>query len=209
MTIALLATRKIDGRDGRRLHRRPARRRVHRRRPDARHPDRQRPGRRSGLGAVVGQRQRRPRRRLRGRGHRHGDPRVHGLRRGGRRARRPAGFAGHRHRLHRLRDHHPRRPDHRRRPQPGPPDRPGAPRAGHRRDHRPGRAAVVVYIAGPIVGGLVGAFLYEFIGREAPAGTGLGAPAAEGRAPDASTIRQSTPRLPKEDTHGHERTQPG
>jgi glycerol uptake facilitator protein len=30
-------------------------------------------------------------------------------------------------------------------------------------------ALAVVYIAGPIVGGLVGAFLYEFIGREAPA----------------------------------------
>ncbi len=30
-------------------------------------------------------------------------------------------------------------------------------------------ALAVVYIAGPIAGGLVGAFLYEFIGREAPA----------------------------------------
>ncbi len=30
-------------------------------------------------------------------------------------------------------------------------------------------ALAVVYIAGPIVGGLVGAFLYEFIGRERPA----------------------------------------
>jgi glycerol uptake facilitator-like aquaporin len=30
-------------------------------------------------------------------------------------------------------------------------------------------ALALVYIAGPIVGGLVGAFLYEFIGREAPA----------------------------------------
>lgn len=30
-------------------------------------------------------------------------------------------------------------------------------------------ALAVVYIAGPIVGGLVGAFLYEFIGREVPA----------------------------------------
>jgi glycerol uptake facilitator-like aquaporin len=29
-------------------------------------------------------------------------------------------------------------------------------------------ALVVVYIAGPIVGGLVGSFLYEFIGRERP-----------------------------------------
>ena len=45
----------------------------------------------------------------------------------------PAGFAGHRHRVHRLRDHHPRRPDHRRRAEPGPPDRPGHPRDGHRR----------------------------------------------------------------------------
>ena len=44
MTIALLATRKIDCADRRRLHRRPARRRVHRRRPDPDHPDRQRPG---------------------------------------------------------------------------------------------------------------------------------------------------------------------
>ena len=34
------------------------------------------------------------------------------------------------HRLHRLRDHHPRRPDHRRRAQPGPPDRARAPRPG-------------------------------------------------------------------------------
>ena len=57
------------------------------------------------------------------------------------------------HRVHRLRDHHPRRPDHRRRPQPGPPARPGHPRPGHRRDAGPGRPAVVVYIFGPIVGG--------------------------------------------------------
>ena len=36
----------------------------------------------------------------------------------------------------------------------------------HRRDAGPVDAAVVVYIVGPIVGGLIGAFLYEFIGRE-------------------------------------------
>ena len=40
-------------------------------------PANARPGRR------LGQRQRRPRHRLRGRGHRHGDPGLHGLRRGG------------------------------------------------------------------------------------------------------------------------------
>ena len=85
VTIALLATRKIDVDDRGRLHRRPARRRVHRRRPDARDPQRQRSG---GAGPRRGQRQcqRGQPRRLRGRGHRDGDPRLHGLRCGRRRS---------------------------------------------------------------------------------------------------------------------------
>jgi glycerol uptake facilitator protein len=44
-------------------------------------------------------------------------------------------------------------------------------------------ALALVYIAGPIVGGLVGAFLYEFIGREAP--TPAVAPTAAAQAADA------------------------
>ena len=57
--------------------------------------------------------------RLRGRGHRHGHPRVHGLRRG-RLGQGPVRLRRDHHRVHRLRDHHPGRPDHRRLPEPGP-----------------------------------------------------------------------------------------
>ena len=65
VTIALLATRKIDCADRGRLHRSPARRGVHRRRAHPHHPDRQRPGG-PGPRRRLGQRQRRPRHRLRG-----------------------------------------------------------------------------------------------------------------------------------------------
>ena len=151
----------------------------------------------------LGQRQRWPGRRLRRRGHRHGDPRVHGLRRrglgqGAGRVRRAH------HRVHRLRDHHPRRPDHRRLPQPGPRDRPGAPRSGHRRRPRAwSTQLIVVYIFGSTVGGLVGAFLYEFIGREAtaPAPASPSPRRAERRAPDAQPTRSPPPPLRKEDPH--------
>ena len=34
-------------------------------------------------------------------------------------------------------------------------------------------ALALVYIAGPIVGGLIGAFAYQFIGREAPVVAGI------------------------------------
>ena len=34
-------------------------------------------------------------------------------------------------------------------------------------------ALAIVYIAGPIVGGLIGAFVYQFIGREAPVSAGI------------------------------------
>ena len=77
----------------------------------------------------------------------------------------PGGLRRDHHRLHRVRDHHPGRPDHGRGAEPGPPDRPGDPRAGHRLRDANLDALLPVYIAGPIVGGLVGAFAYQFIGH--------------------------------------------
>ena len=135
VTIALLATRKIDSTHRDRLHRGPDRWGVHRRGPDAHHPVRQRSGD-ARPRCRLGQRQCRPRDRFCGRGHRHGDPRIHGLRccrrwPGARRVRRD------RHRLHRLRDHHPGRPDHGCGAEPGPPDRARAARTGDRRDDPP------------------------------------------------------------------------
>ena len=127
VTIALLATRKIDTHDGRRLHRRPAGRCVHRRRLHADHPapatipwpsasarwmSTPMPASAIGFAAEV-----------------IGTAilvfTVFGAAVDGRA---PGRVRRDHHRLHRLRDHHPCRPDHRRRPQPGPPDRPGDPR---------------------------------------------------------------------------------
>ena len=84
------------------------------------------------------------------------------------RARRPPGSPAD-HRVHRLRDHHPRRADHRSLPQSRPRARPSAPRPGHRSEPVPVEQLIVVYIFGSTIGGMVGAFLYEFIGREATA----------------------------------------
>ena len=150
VTIALLATRKIDGADGRRLHRRPARRRVPRRGPDADHPAGQRPGdprprrgRRS-TPTPAWPSASRPRSSAR---------RSSCSRSSARRSRgkAPAGFAGLDHRVHRLRDHHPRRPDHGRLPEPGSPDRPGTSSARPSAAQLRSRSTqlVVVYIVGP------------------------------------------------------------
>ena len=80
VTISLLATRKIDARTAGGYIVRPAGRRVPWRHPDPDHPAGQRPCR-AGPRRSLGQRQGRPGDRLRGRGHRHRHPRVHGLRR--------------------------------------------------------------------------------------------------------------------------------
>jgi glycerol uptake facilitator-like aquaporin len=70
------------------------------------------------------------------------------------------------HRLHRLRDHHPRRPDHRRLAQPGPRARPALLGQAIGATPVPVDQLIVVYIFGSTIGAVVGAFLYEFIGRE-------------------------------------------
>ena len=98
----------------------------------------------------------------------------------------PGGLRRDHHRVHRLRDHHPGRPDHRRRPQPGPRARAGHPRPGHR---RPGASRSISSSSStssaPTIGGVVGAFLYEFIGARAPAG-----PTPPGRAGAGDLIRR-------------------
>ena len=112
------------------LHPRPAAGRDRGCAPDLRDPDRQRPG---GPGpGLRGRRfQGRPVDRRRGRGDRHRDPCLHGLR-GGRRRSCPGRLRRDRHRVHRLRDHHPGWPRHRRRAQSRQADRPRARRGRHR-----------------------------------------------------------------------------
>ena len=102
--------------------------------------------------------------RLRGRGHRHRDPRVHGLRRRGRRqgARRvrrdrssvssSTGSSSSSARSPAPRSTRPARSAR-------------DPRPGHRRDDDTSTSSPSSTSSGPIVGGLVGAFMYEFIGH--------------------------------------------
>ena len=166
VTIALLATRKIDGATAGGVHRRPARRRVHRRRPDVHHPDRQRPGRPSASAPSASTptpawpSASRPRSSARPSSSSRSSARPSS-------GKAPAGFAGiiigfivygiiilvg---------------------PITGAALNPARQIGPDILEMIIGGAAVawdalaVVYIAGPIVGGLVGAFLYEFIGREA------------------------------------------
>ena len=71
---------------------------------------------------------------------------------------------------------------------------------------------IVVYIVGPTIGGLVGAFLYEFIGREADRpGAGLGRRQRARRGARAPDRPRSTSSPPPEggSTHGDERARPG
>ena len=138
----------------------------------------------------VGQRQRRPRDRLRGRGHRHRDPGVHRVRRG------RVGQGAGRVRRHRSSGSSSTASSSSSARSPAPPStRPARsarhPRPGHRRDPAARQPAVASTSPARSWAASIGAFLYQFIGARRRADAGPRARPRRGRSLTATSPKET------------------